>query len=65
MRPVARALEGLWRLVGASSPPPVTHFAASMMSRSITVDASKAARELGYAPVISVEEGLASLGNLA
>ncbi|MCB9593382.1 MAG: NAD-dependent epimerase/dehydratase family protein [Sandaracinaceae bacterium] len=65
VRPVARALEGLWRLVGASSPPPVTHFAASMMSRSITVDASKAARELGYAPVISVEEGLASLGNLA
>ncbi len=61
VRPLAAALEGTWRLVGAAKPPPITRFAASMMSRTITVRTDKARAELGYAPVVSVEDGLAAL----
>lgn len=61
MRPVASALEAVWRAVGAKAAPPMTKFAISMLSRSITVKTAKAARELGYAPVVSVAEGVAGM----
>ena len=32
-----------------------------MMSRTVTVDTTKARRDLGYAPVTTVSEGLAAL----
>jgi len=57
----ARILEGIWRLFHLSTTPPLTRFAADMMRREGTIDISKARRELGYAPVISVEDGLAGL----
>jgi nucleoside-diphosphate-sugar epimerase len=62
-RPLAAALEGAWRLFRIRRPPPMTHFAVAMMSRSVTVRTDKAARELGYAPVIDVAGGLAELGS--
>jgi nucleoside-diphosphate-sugar epimerase len=60
-RPLASALEAGWRALGIKKKPPLTAFAVAMMSREITVDTSKAKRELGYVPVIDVEAGLASL----
>ena len=60
-RPLARFVEGTWRLFGIARPPPMSAFAASMMSRRVTVRTDKAERELGYEPVISVEDGLRQL----
>lgn len=58
VRVAARLIEGLWRLLRIRSTPPLTYFAASMMSRSVTVRDDKARRELGYAPVVTPSEGM-------
>ncbi len=57
-RSAARVIEGVWRLFGVKRAPPMTRFAIDMLSSSVTVDTRRARAELGYAPVISVEEGL-------
>jgi len=60
-RPLASAVEGTFRLVRARRTPPMTRFAVHMMSCSVTVRTERARRELGWAPVIGVEEGLRRL----
>ncbi len=60
-RPLARLIEGTWRLFGIRKTPPMTDFAVTMMSRSVTVNTARAAAELGYQPIRTVEEGLAAL----
>ncbi len=58
---LAGVAEGAWRILKLKGQPPVTRFGAMIMSRdSVLIDA-KARREMGYAPVISVEEGLQQL----
>ncbi len=58
---LAGVSEGVWRTFNLKGQPPVTRFGAMIMSRdSVLIDA-KARREMGYAPVISVEEGLRQL----
>jgi nucleoside-diphosphate-sugar epimerase len=58
---LAGVAEGAWRIFKLKGQPPVTRFGAMIMSRdSVLIDA-KARREMGYAPVISVEEGLQQL----
>jgi nucleoside-diphosphate-sugar epimerase len=64
-RPLARVVEGTWRLFGVKSAPPMTRFAIDMLSCNVTVDTRRAREELGYAPVISVEEGLRRMRDLA
>ena len=54
-------LDALFRLMGRREPPPVTRFAAAMMSRTVTVRTDKARRELDYAPIRSFDEGVAAL----
>lgn len=61
VRPAARAIEAIWRLFGIRKPPPMTRFAIDMMSSTVTVSTTKARTELGYHPVISVEEGMRAL----
>lgn len=57
---VAGVMETTWRTFNLKGEP-LTRFAAMIMSRdSVLIDA-KARREMGYAPVISVEEGLRQL----
>ena len=57
---IAGVMEGVWRTFNLKGEP-LTRFGAMIMSRdSILIDA-KARREMGYAPVISVEEGLRQL----
>lgn len=53
--------ETTWRALGKTSDPPLTRFAASMMSRDCTIRGEKAQRELGYRPVISRSDGLKEL----
>jgi nucleoside-diphosphate-sugar epimerase len=60
-RGLSNALEPLWRLVGAKSPPPLTRFTAHIMSRDCTIRDDKARAELGYRPVVSMDEGLKHL----
>ncbi|MEP7127202.1 MAG: NAD-dependent epimerase/dehydratase family protein [Byssovorax sp.] len=60
-RPAARIIEGIWRTLGVKRAPPMTRFAIDMMSSTVTVQTARARRELGYAPVITVDEGLARL----
>jgi len=58
---LAGVVEGAWRTFNLKGEPPVTRFGAMIMSRdSVLIDA-KARREMGYAPLISVEEGLRQL----
>lgn len=63
-RPLAAAVEGAWRLFGVRKAPPMTAFAIAMMSRSVTVKTDKARAGLGYAPTVSVAEGLAAMPRL-
>lgn len=61
VRALAWTLEGVWRLLGRAAPPPVTRMAALVMSHDMTVSTARARAELGWAPVIDREEGLAAL----
>jgi nucleoside-diphosphate-sugar epimerase len=61
LRPLARAIEGAYRLARARRRPPMTRLAIDMMSSTITVRTDRARAELGYAPVIGVADGLAEL----
>lgn len=61
LRPAARALERIWSTLRRPGPPPITPFGVAITSRTVTVRTDKARRELGYAPIISVADGLARL----
>jgi nucleoside-diphosphate-sugar epimerase len=67
--PVARALaeagERLWRALPLPGRPPLTRFALWIASLECTIDDSRAERELGYAPVVSRDRGLADLAAAA
>jgi len=60
-RPMARLVEGAWRALGRTSAPPLTAFEVAMMSRTVTVNTSKARTELGYVPIIGVADGIGAL----
>lgn len=58
---LAFVTEGAWRTFNLKGEPPVTRFGAMIMSRDAVLKDDKARREMGYAPVISVEDGLRQL----
>ena len=60
-RALAAMTEGAWRLLRLKNQPPLTRFTAAMMSSAVTVRTDKARAELGYAPVVTVDEGIAAL----
>lgn len=60
-RAIAAAAEKIWLVFRLPGQPPLTRFTAAMMSSSVTVRTDKARAELGYEPVIRVEDGLAVL----
>lgn len=53
--------ETAWRTLPLKGEPPLTRFGAMIMSRDSVLKDDKARAELGYAPVISVDEGLRAL----
>lgn len=63
MTGAAHALEVIWRVLPTSSPPPVSRVEAHMVSHPQVFDDSRARSELGYRPVVSVDEGMAELGS--
>jgi hypothetical protein len=63
LRPLARVLEKTWQVARRPGPAPLTPFAVCVMSRSVTIRTDRARRELGYAPIVGVDEGLRALAN--
>ncbi len=61
----AAAGEGAWRLLPLGGEPPVTRLAYWLSAMECTIDISKARAELGYAPIIDREQGMAGLRETA
>lgn len=61
-RVAGSVLEWIYWVLRLSGEPPMTRFVAVQMSTSHWYDISAAKRDLGYAPTVSVEEGLKRLG---
>jgi nucleoside-diphosphate-sugar epimerase len=59
--PLAKLSEAAWRLLPLKGDPPMTTFRAWVLTQECTIDISKARTELGYAPVVTREQGLAGL----
>jgi nucleoside-diphosphate-sugar epimerase len=59
--PMAVLSEAAWKALPLKGGPPMTKFRAWFLTQECTIDISKAREELGYAPVISREQGLADL----
>lgn len=63
LRGLSNVVEPLWRTLKLKSEPPITKFTAHIMSRDGTFTDKKARTQLGYAPLISREEGLKQLSS--
>ena len=59
---VGGALEALYRLLGREDEPPMTRFVALNLSTPHWFDCRRARQDLGWAPRVSIDEGLARLG---
>ncbi len=63
--PLARALAGAgeraWRMLRLKGRPPVTRLAVWLSTLETTIDISRAREELGYAPVRTIDDGMAEL----
>jgi nucleoside-diphosphate-sugar epimerase len=57
---VAGALEFIWKLLPGE--PPLNRVEVNMVGHPMVVDDSLARDELGYRPVVSIEDGMAALG---
>jgi nucleoside-diphosphate-sugar epimerase len=55
------AAEGLWRWLPLPGSPPLTRAAVRLIGEEVTVDDTRARRELGYKGLVSREEGLREL----
>jgi nucleoside-diphosphate-sugar epimerase len=58
---IGAACEFMWRTFGLKGEPPLTRFSAMILSRDSILKDDKARAEMGYRPLISVEEGLRQL----
>jgi nucleoside-diphosphate-sugar epimerase len=58
---VASAGETAWRILPLPGRPPLTRLAFWLASQECTIDIARARRDLGYSPVISVDQGLEEL----
>ncbi len=61
VRSIAYLGETTWRALNLKSKPPLTRFTANIMSRDCILNDAKARREMGYAPVVTMAEGLKTL----
>lgn len=63
-RSLAFVVEGIWKILRLKSEPPLTRFAAAIMSRHCTIRIDKIRRDMGYKPVVTVTEGLLKMPHL-
>jgi nucleoside-diphosphate-sugar epimerase len=59
--PMARICETAWKLLPLPGDPPMTTFRSWLLTQECTIDISKARAELGYAPIVTHEQGLTEL----
>lgn len=59
---LAKVLEFAWDKFQLEGKPAVTSTSANLFFREVTVSDSKARQELGYRPVISIEDGMQEIG---
>ncbi len=57
----ASVLEGIWRILGRSAPPPISRYGVAVLGRETVYRWEKAERLLGYRPQVSFEEGMRRL----
>lgn len=60
-RAAAAVLETAWRLARVRSEPPLTRFILQQLTTAHWFDISAARRDLGYAPSVTIEQGMARL----
>ncbi len=58
---IGAVMEGAYGLLGVENEPPMTRFVARQLSTAHWFDISAARRDLGYAPAISLDEGMKRL----
>jgi nucleoside-diphosphate-sugar epimerase len=58
---IGATCEALWRTLPLGGEPPLTRFSAMIMSREAVLKDDKARAELGYRPVMSVDDGMRGL----
>jgi nucleoside-diphosphate-sugar epimerase len=61
--PMARVCETAWRLLPLKGEPPMSTFRSWILTQECTIDIAKAKGELGYAPIVSREQGLQEMGD--
>ena len=62
-RRLGAALEGIYRILGHKSEPPMTRFLAAQLATSHYFDISRARDDFGYDPQISTSEGMQRLAD--
>ncbi len=62
-RAAAAVLEPAWRLARIKSEPPLTRFVLQQLTTAHWFDISAARRDLGYAPTLTIEQGMVELGH--
>jgi nucleoside-diphosphate-sugar epimerase len=58
---MATVVEAIWRMLRLTTQPPLTRFAAALLSRDCTLRIDKAQCELGFAPIVTRAAGLQAL----
>ena len=58
VKPLASLIEGVWKLFGIKSTPPLSKFELSFVNMARKYNISKIQKELNYRPIVSTEKGL-------
>ncbi|HNW44599.1 MAG TPA: hypothetical protein PKI19_08845, partial [Elusimicrobiales bacterium] len=58
----AAVLETAWRLAGIKTEPPLTRFVVQQLTTAHWFNIAAARRDLGYAPAMTIEQGMRRLG---
>jgi nucleoside-diphosphate-sugar epimerase len=59
--PMARICEAAWKVLPLPGEPPMTRFRSWILTQECTIEIGKARAELGYAPLVSHQQGLAAM----
>ena len=60
---VAYAMETLFKIVNSKNPPVLTRFAVAALAGSRSYSIEKAKKEIGYKPIVNMDEGLRQLAD--
>jgi len=61
---IALLLEKIWRIFQLKGEPPITRFAADIMTVNCTINIEKAKQYLNYSPILTIKEGMVELKEL-